>query len=97
MAKILVIKFKNFKKADASVSQVLNSLKVFRSGSYLKSSLGGLFSLGGGGIQLSFITGRLCLTSNPLPFYIHVPFLTEKVPLLLPSIHNKILVPFSHT
>ena len=49
MAKILVIKFKNFKKADASVSQVLNSLKVFRSGSYLKSSLGGLFSLGGGG------------------------------------------------
>ena len=31
---------------------------VFRSGSYLKSSVGGLFSWGGGGgIQLSFIRG----------------------------------------
>ena len=67
---------------------------VFRSGSYLKSSVGGLFSWGrargggGGGYSTKFYTGRLCLRSSPLPFYIHVPFLTEKVPLLLPSIHN---------
>ena len=66
MAKILVIKFKNFKKADASVSQVLNSLKVFRSGSYLKSSLGGLFSLGGGGDSTKFYYGEALPDVQPL-------------------------------
>ena len=46
---------------------------------------------GGGGTHQSFIQSGSTPRTNPLPFYIHVPFFTEKVYLLLTN-----GTPFTH-
>ena len=89
MVKILVIKFKNFKKSRCLSVSSPELIKRFQIRFISKIFSGwALFWGGGGGYSSKFHTGRIWPRANLLPFYIHVPFLTVKVPLLLPSIHN---------
>ena len=84
MVKILVIKLKNFKKSrylSVSSPELIKSFQI-----RIISKIFSGWALFRGGTLAG--GGRLLPRSNLLPFYIHVPFLTEKVPLLSPSICN---------